>query len=631
MDLQRCHHCNSVGHKKFDCTERCRVGCNWCERPPARRRPAFSKNNLDSQQRQNGKRNVLGLSGGNGQANGPTNNGPSSRTPNLDRTNSLMARTQNLGPPSSGWPVVTQQQPTPSPQTLFLQTPSQNLQNLQKNIQNLNFNSQTITLFPQLQLNTNNSTVTQPAQPISIPLKPQQQQQPPTQQLIPNWSDSTTTQQPQIQQSLDTGNDNKLPYSNVNQLHQLQTSIFINNPHLSNEIDSITQETYRSQVRENLINQSNKNSQNNYVSGPQFNNVSGPQFNNVSGPQFNNVSGPQNNNVNGPQNNNVNGPQNNNVNGQPVNGDCEKNDPISLKDGRKHGNSSIEIINKLKLLKNKIELGLHPRIRPSKSSWIPQFPYYKITKENNLKIGVNAPRELPKRSGHFNNFVEIKIEDSKAMQKSKNLSFENMSSNMTPIEDANGDRPVRGRRNRSPRLSKGEINFDYYHSPPEFQRMEKYNRSRSSRSPSPRRSFPEFGSTSRPINEFDERYCSRNPGTDYREKYYSRNQEYEDYYTRYMEKQPERGGYQFRNADRDPNLYRMRSRSPAAPHSRINIDNYSRRVSGGNGWYGDEMYDERDYRPGTYYDRSFPPRPEVERSYVERDEFLSRRRTNERW
>ncbi|CAG8485422.1 5903_t:CDS:2 [Ambispora gerdemannii] len=48
MDSHRCHHCGSIGHKKFDCTERCRVGCKWCENPPVRRPPASSKMNSDT-------------------------------------------------------------------------------------------------------------------------------------------------------------------------------------------------------------------------------------------------------------------------------------------------------------------------------------------------------------------------------------------------------------------------------------------------------------------------------------------------------------------------------------------------------------------------------------------------------
>ncbi|CAJ0866388.1 3612_t:CDS:2 [Entrophospora sp. SA101] len=45
----RCHHCGSIGHKKFDCTERCRVGCKWCENPPTRRPPgvASQRNNAN--------------------------------------------------------------------------------------------------------------------------------------------------------------------------------------------------------------------------------------------------------------------------------------------------------------------------------------------------------------------------------------------------------------------------------------------------------------------------------------------------------------------------------------------------------------------------------------------------------
>jgi len=65
MEPSRCHHCGTIGHKKFDCTERCKVWCNWCGNPPARRPPAVGKSGQEVPQRQgsgNG-RNIINVSG----------------------------------------------------------------------------------------------------------------------------------------------------------------------------------------------------------------------------------------------------------------------------------------------------------------------------------------------------------------------------------------------------------------------------------------------------------------------------------------------------------------------------------------------------------------------------------------
>jgi hypothetical protein len=35
-----CHHCGNFGHKKYECTSKCRVGCKWCDKPPSRRQPS---------------------------------------------------------------------------------------------------------------------------------------------------------------------------------------------------------------------------------------------------------------------------------------------------------------------------------------------------------------------------------------------------------------------------------------------------------------------------------------------------------------------------------------------------------------------------------------------------------------
>ncbi|KAG9291840.1 hypothetical protein G9A89_012125 [Geosiphon pyriformis] len=120
MDTQRCHHCGSFGHKKFDCTERCRIGCKWCENPPARRPPAIGKSNLEPQQRQVGFNSVKGSNTGNGvqgnqQNGGPvmpsilSSNGVKLSTNGTGATTLSLFRSQNINPI---------QQPLLSPTTL---------------------------------------------------------------------------------------------------------------------------------------------------------------------------------------------------------------------------------------------------------------------------------------------------------------------------------------------------------------------------------------------------------------------------------------------------------------------------------------------------------------------------------
>ena len=48
MDSQRCHHCGNFGHKKYECSNKCRVGCKWCDKPPSRR-PISHRNSMETQ------------------------------------------------------------------------------------------------------------------------------------------------------------------------------------------------------------------------------------------------------------------------------------------------------------------------------------------------------------------------------------------------------------------------------------------------------------------------------------------------------------------------------------------------------------------------------------------------------
>ena len=53
MESQRCHHCGNFGHKKYECTNKCRVGCKWCDKPPSRRPNSAShtshRNSIETQ------------------------------------------------------------------------------------------------------------------------------------------------------------------------------------------------------------------------------------------------------------------------------------------------------------------------------------------------------------------------------------------------------------------------------------------------------------------------------------------------------------------------------------------------------------------------------------------------------
>ncbi|CAG8446915.1 16820_t:CDS:2 [Acaulospora morrowiae] len=691
MDPQRCHHCGYVGHKKFDCTERCRVGCKWCESPPARRPPAMSKNSLESQQRSSGtslQRNPITLPGSNGGQGsgmqigqnrpqigptgvplGPANvqiGGPGALQ--LSGLNVPPARPQNIGPlpPSlvnqalrplvpqplgSTWPLIQQTQhqqpqqqvqhpsplwshPMPSPQTMLFQQP------------------QPLAQFPQSQIpltNSDNSSTTQ--------------------SFIPNWNNVSVQQPPHVSLSgfqvdqqhpgipgksiPETGNDcNNLPSSKVD--HQVSTSVLNN--------DAQNEQTKILSSNKSLFSTQSLNEK---VPTPFQERPQGDQQNSNQGNSISNTSS-----------------------GQQINGESREKDKKEVqKDERKYGDTSIEIINKLKLLKSQIELGIHSTVKPPNwvSSAVKQFPFNTITPKNEQNINVNGTNDSNKfmKNGRLDHLVKIKLEENGIItSKKKSPSLEDrsiMSSNTISPEGTSNNRFFMERRSRSPhRLPKEKIIRDRmmpltspgsdYNSPSEFHRLERYQRNKS-RSQSPRRDhvrgIREYTRSASPgkhySREFDDRYYSRNSGLEYREKYYSRPSgiefgekycqrsmslaPYEDYYSRYSEKHEERG-----NPFRAQTLPRTRSRSPTVYHLRTNFEDHPRRMNGTNGWYGDESFD-RDYqvRPGGYYDlsreeryeprdRSFNTRPEGERGYGDREfarpmeyEFSSRRRPNERW
>ncbi|CAG8516070.1 13537_t:CDS:2 [Cetraspora pellucida] len=658
MDSQRCHHCGSIGHKKFDCTERCRVGCKWCDSPPTRRPPAVSKISLDNQQRQNGlnsQRNLgtlsesghrynlvlvaaLALSGSGGQANcvqigqsvpqigpagiplGPTNvqlgtSGLShgQNALQMNGTNVPLGRPQNVGPllpsilnPSlrplapqplgPGWPLIQQQAQQPS---LFAphQVSSQQTFFFQQPTTNMNFvqNTQPVSQFPQSQVQLINSDNSSIQTMPTVSL---------SQQFVPN------------------------NWNNLNNLSIQQS------PQPSCLDTKFSHDNSRTEK------QSNKDS--------------------------------------------------------------------TDRESRDLGDTSAEINNKLQRLKNQIELGIHSKVRPPKwvSASIDQLPFNNLVQNNKQSSNISNGKDLVKNlngdrnivitreNGQLDHFVEVKMEDTGIMPnlKSPMLNDISMPSNIMSAETS-PDHIFRARRDKSPNRPLKDVSMrERANSHPltssignESQKFERdrviapFQRNKS-RSLSPIRDAREYvrdyreytRSTSpgkyyvRSASSYDDRYHSRHPGheyrdkyyirpsgTDYSEKYYPRSMSlapYDEYYSRYSSDKHEDRGHSYRDYDREQILVRPRSRSPSVYHQRTPYDDYSRRINSTNGWYGDDPYN-RDYqvRSGAYYDlvrderyehrdRAYSARPEGERGYGEREyvrptdyEYPSRRRPVDRW
>ncbi|CAG8721102.1 33583_t:CDS:2, partial [Racocetra persica] len=666
-------------HKKFDCTERCRVGCKWCDSPPTRRPPAVSKISLDSQQRQNGlnsQRNLgalsenghrynlvlvaaLALSGSGGQANsvqigqsvpqiGPTGIplGPANvqlstsglshgqSALQMNGTNVPLGRPQNVGPllpsilnPSlrplapqplgPGWPLIQQQAQQPS---LFAphQVSSQQTFFFQQPTTNLNFvqNTQPVSQFPQSQVQLLNSDNSSIQSMPTVSLSQQF-----SQQFVPNnWNNLNNLS---IQQS------RVVPYNGMQMDQQITR--------LSGQQTSDLNKLLISRTEK----QSNKGS--------------------------------------------------------------------TDRESRDLGDTSAEINNKLQRLKNQIELGIHSKVRPPKwvSASIDQLPFNNLVQDNKQSSNISNGKDLVKNlngdrniviardNGQLDHFVEVKMEDTGIMPslKSPMLNDISMSSNIMPVETS-PDHLFRARRDKSPNRPLKDVSMrERANSHPltssignESQRFERdrvivpFQRNKS-RSLSPIRDAREYvrdyreytRSTSpgkyyvRSASSYDDRYHSRHPGHEYRdkyykspsgndysEKYYPRSMSlapYEEYYPRYSSDKHEDRGHSYRDYDREQMLVRQRSRSPSVYHQRTPYDDYSRRInSTTNGWYGDDPYN-RDYqvRSGAYYDlvrderyehrdRAYSARPEGERGYGEREyarpmdyEYPSRRRPVDRW
>ncbi|CAG8605273.1 1082_t:CDS:2 [Paraglomus brasilianum] len=299
------------------------------------------------------------------------------------------------------------------------------------------------------------------------------------------------------------------------------------------------------------------------------------------------------------------------------------------------GRSNAEVVNKLIAMKEQIEKGLHPTIKPG-------------IKNDRIKSSTKENTKLEP-------FVDVKLENPNPLSEPDTVFPSTpipVSSNSQTARDSNHDKIFRTPRTKSVdspsdrdrrfTLRTGSfpspIASDYY-SNPELSRSDldrNVFEHRTSRSRSPKHDLRDYREYSRspastrhylkPMSEYDEKYCSRDALPEYRDKDYPRPQVFEhpaDYYSyppeRYNEKYDERG----HNKDylRDPML--RRSRSPPLYH-------YSRRMDeSGNGWYGNGLYGREYQRQGIYHEsprddryehreREFSMR-DVDRGYPERE------------
>ena len=325
------------------------------------------------------------------------------------------------------------------------------------------------------------------------------------------------------------------------------------------------------------------------------------------------------------------------------------------------GRSNAEVVNKLIAMKEQIEKGLHPTIRPGIKSGVTTKGYtiaqnIELAHSNAFFTSIDDRiKSSTKENTKLESFVDVKLEIPNPLSEpdtvfpSTPIPFP---SNSQTARDSNHDKTFRiprtksvdspSDRDRRFTLRTGSIPSplasDYYSNP-------ETNRSgldrnvfehRSSRSRSPKHDLRDYREYShspastrhfvKPMSEYNEKYCSRDALPEYRDKEYPRPQVFEDpgnYYPyppeRYNEKYDERG----HNKDylRDPMM--RRSRSPPLYH-------YSRRMDeSGNGWYGSGLYDREHQRQGIYHEsprddryehreREFPMR-DGDRGYPERE------------
>jgi hypothetical protein len=236
---------------------------------------------------------------------------------------------------------------------------------------------------------------------------------------------------------------------------------------------------------------------------------------------------------------------------------------------RNIGETNVEILAKLKVLKDKIEKGLHPRIKPKVYN-------HQITDEERQKEAERDPRQNNryKENGRQNHF-------SRGMR------------GRSPAIEYRSPTIYRPRRSRSPyRYDKEGTMSDY--------RRYQRNRSRSNSLRRDVRGPNDYSARSVSpgrfrMTEYDERYYFRNSGQEFRDKYMPRGMSMSIY------EESRHGGHSERYEDRSRSF--GRSRSP------IGYPGCRRQ----NGWHGEQYERERS-------------------GYEFRDhEFSARRRPTNRW
>jgi len=227
---------------------------------------------------------------------------------------------------------------------------------------------------------------------------------------------------------------------------------------------------------------------------------------------------------------------------------------------RNIGETNVEILTKLKVLKDKIEKGLHPTIKP-------KFYNQQISDEERHQIQKGGERDSRQNNNRYK-------------ENGRQNHFSRGTRGRSPGIDHRSPTIYRSRWSRSPyRYDKEGIISDY--------RRYQRNRSRSTslrrdvRGPndySARSVSPRFRMT-----DYDERYYFRNSGQEFRDKYMPRGMSMSMY------DESRHGGHGERYEDRSRSF--GRSRSP------IGYPGCRRQ----NGWYGEQYERER---PGYEYEFS---------------------------
>ncbi|CAG8469716.1 13005_t:CDS:2 [Ambispora leptoticha] len=683
MDSHRCHHCGSIGHKKFDCTERCRVGCKWCENPPVRRPPASGKMNSDTLSRQNNnnnardQQNVMQL--------GPNN------IPQLG-SNTIKLAPKNIGGGTSGsvrlvggsssggagQNVGSYSQNTAIP-TMQLGTTTANLPILKP--QNVGSLAPAILSQATMQPLAKSISTTWPA--IQQSSQPQQQQvsliglpfnlqQSAT--MLTNGQPHNQFQQSQIQLLNGNSEYQSLSASSLpqqlfaltgNQMDQSQNQVSVVPSDQSKE--KITASlTYPPQPSQPIISVNNSH---NDINGSALENntleleTQRKKESSQEGPVLSAAAS------------SLNKEQESNVITAEKQG-AQESKVLKSNRERKPGETNMAIINKLQVLKNKLKAGQKFKAKSSENSLIDS----KIASDLLNEIKQEHIKNIEKSNTAATSTATSGVTASTGTTNNTSIT------SATSITQKDEEKEEKRLLNIKTEEESSIIETQHNEYRPEFIKSDRdrqpleFERSLRSRSASPRRgdtheytrSFPEYARNespgknySRSVIDYDYRYNSSRyppghdkyysrvgssittvaavPGAvseDKFEKYYPRSMSaapYEDYYSssRYNEKYDERGvGGHYREYEREPPVTRGRSRSPTFYRPAYE-DHHNRRFNGSSSpWYAhnNNPYD-RDYqlsRTDIYYDlpredryereRAYSLRPEAERGgYMERE------------